>query len=416
MEEHMYIFLLIGLLCSTLFGADVQKKPKILILTSAGGRGHTSAAEALHEYLGTQYDVKDVNLLNDILGSLDVVKKASEAFGIKNFGYEDLYNKLLVGSETTKEFIGPLNAIGSLYLSEQNEKVFKLIETYLRAEKPDLIISVVPLYNNMALQVAQQLKIPLWIIPVDFDATKFVENMGPVKPYECFINISITDPLVVRTLAKGLERDCIPTYVGMPVRKQFLKKYDRSLIKRWLNISNDKTVIMVMLGGRGSNEMIDVAEQLAQVKGNVHFLFCIGSADIKQSLRDIIRKNGMSAHVIGFTKKIAQFMAISDLLITKSGGQTVAEALYMQLPMLLDVRSKALSWEELNRTLVLERQLGADVRNIKQYAPMVQQIVDDPRQLKRWKANFQKMNLKNPVQEVPANVRFILQRRSDIQH
>src|SRR4029077_5637158 len=44
-----------------------HERKKIVIFTSSGGRGHTSATEALSEYLSDTYEIKVVHPVRDIL-------------------------------------------------------------------------------------------------------------------------------------------------------------------------------------------------------------------------------------------------------------------------------------------------------------------------------------------------------------
>jgi processive 1,2-diacylglycerol beta-glucosyltransferase len=207
----------------------------------------------------------------------------------------------------------------------------------------------------------------------------------------------------------------------MPVRTQFLQKYDVVTIKKNEGLPLHKKIVMVMLGGRGSIDMPLIAAQLAKVK-NVHCIFSIPKRleqqegesveaiekriaewenDYYKPLKKVFDDNAwLSATILQFRDDIAPFMACADVLITKSGGQTVSEALYLQIPMIIDARDEALPWEELNRTLVIDNNFGTKVTTLNEYAPLVQKIIDNPAQLAVWKQNIQKLELPNPEQAV----------------
>ncbi len=59
--------------------------------------------------------------------------------------------------------------IGSWYYNFFKSSVEPLLEKYLTQHQPDLIISVIPLINNLVLKVAQKLNIPFLLIPTDLD-------------------------------------------------------------------------------------------------------------------------------------------------------------------------------------------------------------------------------------------------------
>src|SRR5207237_3814499 len=99
--------------------------------------------------------------------------------------------------------------------------------------------------------------------------------------------------------------------------------------------------------------------ELAQIKEPVHLLICIAR---QEQLRHKIMALKLAPHItmtiIGFTDRISDLMAIADILITKSGSVSVNEALYMNLPMILDATSHLLSWEKYNHTFIEQHQLG----------------------------------------------------------
>lgn len=417
----------------SLVGMDIEiprvQKSKIVIFTSGGGAGHTSATKALHEYLENDYTLKDANMLVDVLSNLDVLRKITtgdfcsnmlSAFGslyeahaplpigpvtipsydlpeyANPYNCEKLYNDLLIHNQHF--LIRALSMIKPLVDTFQHPAIAQAIDTYIEREKPAMIISVIPLYNYILAESAAKRGIPFWVIPTDFDATMFVEKLAPFSGKKCFVNISLEDPIVAGICKKAGLQEAQYTYSGFPVRKQFMQRYDTNLIKKSKNIDSSKKVIMVMLGGQGAVEMPILAFKLSQIKRrqDIHFLFCIGGASVKDALQIIIDKNGMNASIIPSTPNIAPLMAISDFIITKSGGQTVAEAICMKLPLILDARHKALPWEELNRTFVLEKKIGALVYSADMMVEQVEKILDNPQVLNIWKNNLKTLPIVDP--------------------
>ena len=66
---------------------------------------------------------------------------------------------------------------------------------------------------------------------------------------------------------------------------------------------------------------------------------------------------------MGFTHRMADLMAISDLFITKPGPGTLIEAMTMQLPILADATAPVLSWERANIRLVKRYKIGDAIQN-----------------------------------------------------
>lgn len=410
----------------SLIGMDVEQpksesKPKILILTSGGGYGHTSATNALREYLEPYYTIKAVNLIDDILGSLDWIKR----LGISK-NAEQYYNDLLTSNSALLETV---TTVGRKALSLQEKEAGIEIKKKMEAEEPNLVISVVPLYNAVTTQVLQKLEIPFWIIPTDFDPSDFAEGLNAITAWGCYFNVPLMKAPMIDIVNNTISPFVRKTNIGMPVRKQFLQKYDVVEIKKQHSIPLDKKVIMIMLGGQGSIEMPLIAQELAKVTGKVHYIFSIAAKPAQQvketpeafekrykewqqtfynPLKKVIDELHIDATILPGRPDIAQFMACCEFLITKSGGQTISEVLYLKIPVVIDARKKAIKWEKLNRSLITENGYGMEVDDIHQYASVVQQLIDNPSLLQTWKLNMQQLQLPNPEQGALQVTKFIL--------
>lgn len=382
-----------------------SKRKKILIFTSCGGRGHISATEALQEYLDDTYEVKPVYVIRDVLKELDFIYTLTGG----TYHSEELYNHFLTRKQVG--MVRPMVYAGKLFFVMQQHAVERLLAAYIEAEKPDMIISVIPMINGATERITSEMGIPFWVIPTDFDASLFTFQLHKPQSGSFFMNCALPDELVATTLRSARLEASQCTYIGMPVREQFLKSYDRNLIKAHYDIPLTKPVIMVMMGGRGMCSMRHLADMLLKLEHPVHILFCIGNqTNIKEYLEMADLPPQVSISIISFTPHIAEFMAISDLFITKSGGQSVSEALYMGLPMIIDATDQALDWEQLNRTLVHKRGYGILIRRYNALRSLVHELLEDPAQLAQWKNHIQKLNLPNPRESVRALVTKLLEK------
>ena len=69
-------------------------------------------------------------------------------------------------------------AIGRFYIKCRRKAIRKTFYEYLTHEKPDLVISVVPLVNFYILQAAQALNLPFLIIPSDIDVSPYITGFS----------------------------------------------------------------------------------------------------------------------------------------------------------------------------------------------------------------------------------------------
>ena len=130
------------------------------------------------------------------------------------------------------------------------------------------------------------------------------------------------------------------------------------------------------MGAQGSYASYTFAKALTQIHAPAHLFICIGkNISIKEKLETIQYPQFITPHIIEYTLRIPDLMAIADLLITKSGSLTVAEALYSKLPMLVDQTSAVLSWEYFNHVLIETYGYGKTIKKIKDIAPMTTEIL-----------------------------------------
>jgi processive 1,2-diacylglycerol beta-glucosyltransferase len=363
----------------------------VLVLTSSGGRGHISAAESLQEYLGDSYEVRVLFPLREILGNLDFIATIT---GSKYYS-EELYNYFLTRQQFT--MIKPMVWAGKIFYSLRAKSIERLFYNYIESTNPAMIISVIPYINGAVALATNKKNIPFWVIPTDLDSELFIYQLHLPKGKSFLFNCAYNKNAIKKTIAPARLRATQYTYAGFPVREQFLQQYDAPAIRNKYTIPTEKPIIMLMMGGRGSKELIKLVSMLTSLPKPVHLLICIGSQeDIRKPLEALEKAPGITMSIIGFTKHVAELMAISNLFITKSGGASVNEALYMELPMLIDATVPALEWERLNRTFVENIGAGKCIKHASELVPTIVQLLEHPEILAQWKKNIQQLEKPNP--------------------
>jgi processive 1,2-diacylglycerol beta-glucosyltransferase len=123
---------------------------------------------------------------------------------------------------------------------------------------------------------------------------------------------------------------------GIPVDPVFGLLLDKSELRRALGLDSQRPVVLVMGGGMGPAPLEAIVERLDLCRFPLQALVVAGHDRIlKQALERLRRKVTLDLHVFGWTDTIPELMAVADLLITKPGGLTTAEALAAGLPMIL---------------------------------------------------------------------------------
>jgi len=167
------------------------------------------------------------------------------------------------------------------------------------------------------------------------------------------------------------------------VRPEFTRPKNKTEIRQRFNIPENKPVILVILGSLGVETLPAVTKQIYQLPTTAHILICVGKAEhLKEKIEQIPTPAHISTTVLGFTDEIADLMAVADLFVTKSGSVSVAEALYMNLPMLLDATSEILLWEEFNHYFLKKHHLGDSITNLEDIVQEITMLLLDRRNLK----------------------------------
>lgn len=360
-------------------------KKKVIIFTSGGGGGHISAAKAIESYLGPDYESKTVLAFNEVFKSIDPITLLT--FGKLNG--EDIYNFFL--KRRGYAILNFIYDFGNWYFSLQTKAMTRIATQYLAQEKPDLVISVIPIVNGILLSAAQANNIPFLLVPTDFDVTTFVRGIKNPSYSKFHVTLGLNDPMVIKTIKSAEINPNQISFTGLPMRKDFFEPKDVHALKKEYGIKEGKPVIVLMMGGQGNSSILNFAHQLAVLTIPAHIIFCTGkNTQIKEQLTKIDFNPAATITTLGYTDRISDLLAIADLLITKSGSVSFAEGLYMNVPMILDATAILLYWERLNHVLLQTHNWGKCLKKVKDLNKQVTQILSDPSYYKSIKESLKK--------------------------
>ncbi len=333
--------------------AQEYQRKKILIFFCGIGGGHISASTALASYLHDDYEVTRVNIFGETLRPLDVVRSITNS----RYSNEDLCNYLF--TRLPSRCIDILASFGSWVIDQQQSSMDRLLYDYLASHKPDLVISVAPHVNGALARVTQELSLPLIIIPTDLDATDFVDNLEAPYHKQLFYTYAFDDPaLLSSVVSKKIPKEQL-RILGFPIRSEFLKRKDIAALKREFNVPTDKPIVMILMGSLGSKASYHYVKNIAKTKLPLHIIVCLGRNEhLHRAIETIRLPPGMSISIFGFTQRVADLMALSDVLITKPGTVSVCEALHAQVPIIIDNTRGCLPWERFNLTFIQDHKFG----------------------------------------------------------
>lgn len=123
---------------------------------------------------------------------------------------------------------------------------------------------------------------------------------------------------------------------GIPIDPAFALPFERAELLSALGMDAHRPVVLVMGGGMGPVPLDQVAQSLALCGLPLQVAVVAGhDREMLARLEKLRGKVPLDLYLFGWSNKVPELMAAADLLITKPGGVTAAEALAAGLPMVL---------------------------------------------------------------------------------
>ncbi len=167
---------------------------------------------------------------------------------------------------------------------------------------------------------------------------------------------------------------------GIPVDPSFSAETDRPRLLKALGLDSGKPVVLVMGGGMGPAPLDEIVESLDVCRLPLQVLAVAGhNHELRQTLEQLRRKLTFDLHVFGWTDNVAALMAAADLLVTKPGGLTVAEALSAGLPMI--VTHPIPGPEELHVRYLVQQGVAVEAGSLAEIPHFLTRLLDKPEKL-----------------------------------
>jgi len=361
--------------------------PKILIFTSGGGGGHLSASNALQSYFEPKFQVQQSSIFSEVLGKFDPLAVVTGGY----ISEESFYNYLIKRQQfgLFNKVVGFAQSLYDWFDMGMTQRV----KSYLEDQKPDLVISVAPLANHAIAQACASLDLPFLLNATDTDTALFTYNMGSIHHLDYMINIPFMyDPVEKRLKEDAVDMSHVVSY-GFPLRKDFYEKKNIPALKNKHNVPLNKPVILVMMGAQGSTGIFTIVQSLTKLTKCAHVIAILGNSyeELKPQIDDYLKSNGVrhvAFDLIERTNRMSDFMAMADVIVGKSGGATVCEAIQMQRPMFLDATKTPVIWEQMSQKFMQENNLGFIVHDFHDLGAQIAAYLDNAVLQKRVKQSL----------------------------
>jgi 1,2-diacylglycerol 3-beta-galactosyltransferase len=338
-----------------------SKTAEILVLIVDAGGGHRSAANALvatGAAEGVPFSFR-VESLQDVLGSVDVLRRFSGR------SIEEVYNDLLQKHHT--RLWGLLLWILHTAIRIARPALLSRLERRLRARAPDLVLSLAPNFNGVIRDAVKRALpgVPFLILLTDY------ADVPPHFWVEKGVDGVIvgSEQAVSQAAGQGVPPERIHRVSGMVLHPRFYApRPPASSFRTEFGIPEGAFTVLVLFGGVGASEIEPLCEALLQGEADWHVVAVAGrNPELEERLRAAAPRFGGRLHPVGFTDRMPEFMAGADLLLTKPGPGTIAEALHVGLPLIVVSGAYTVPQERFNARFLEDEGLGIVVPHWKSF-------------------------------------------------
>lgn len=235
------------------------------------------------------------------------------------------FRYLYTGAERPRLASVGRSEVGRLLFLAMSRQVI----TLNRQIQPDAVLCThpFPLSVAAALRRRDKLDAALGAIITDFTTHPFWVERGTD-----FYALG-AEGLVPELLAAGARREEVAV-TGIPIQAGFGQAVDRERVLTKLGLANGPLTVMAMGGGLGLGPMIETVEALQEVKEGLQVIAVAGrNRPLRRQLRKQLLQSRVPMAVLGYSRRVPELMAAADLLVSKPGGLTGAEALASHLPI-----------------------------------------------------------------------------------
>lgn len=213
--------------------------------------------------------------------------------------------------------------------------------------------------------------------------------------------------------ARGVLHDAI--YVsGIPVRRGFAPSLEaRAQLRERLDLPRDRYIMLLMGGGLGIAPVERMLDALKSVRVPLAAVVVAGrNARIERRLADTAENLEFPVRTVRFVDNVYDYMHAADILVTKPGGLTTAEALIAQIPIVL---CKPLpGQEERNARVLVEAGAAVRTRRVADLAETVELVLANRNLREQMLAAARRLGRPNAAGEAAAMISHLVQSRKEI--
>lgn len=187
--------------------------------------------------------------------------------------------------------------------------------------------------------------------------------------------------------------------MGIPIEPIFSKPLDKPKIFKETGLRDDLFTILVIGGGFGVGPIEGIVKVIAQIPKKLQTIVVCGhNEELVHKIQILNDEYKLNMKVLGFIDNVYEYMDISDILISKSGGITVSESLAKEIPLV--VISPILGQETGNCAFLVRNNAAVKVKRLDDLKDALESLISDPVKLDNMKESIKKIEKPNAAYDV----------------
>jgi 1,2-diacylglycerol 3-beta-galactosyltransferase len=354
---------------------------QVLLFTIDAGGGHRSAARALvaaAEEKERPWSFR-VESFQEVLLELDLLKC------LTGISLEDAYN-LILRRQWSVAMV-PLLRLMHLAIRLRRRALVRTLAAWLRKqpEAPVAIVSVMPNFNGVMRDGIREAGLGVPLIVVLTDLADFPPRFW-IEPGIDRVIVG-TEEAPQQALELGVEAARVTRVSGMILKPSFYRRRGagvRDEVRQEMGIGAEDFIVTLLFGGKGSPEMQPLAERLLETDPDwIVVAVCGDNPALVERLAPLEVRHGSRLRRLGFTDRVAELMAASDVLVTKPGPGSLAEAFHQQVPVVVVRNRSTIPQERFNTDFVARHGLGRVVDHWREIPAAVAELRRSPDERRR---------------------------------
>jgi hypothetical protein len=351
-----------------------MSSPEVLLFTIDAGGGHRAAARALvaaAEETGAPFHFR-VESFQQTLLPLDILKR------VTGLSLEDAYNLIL--RQRWSALMVPLLRIMHAAIRVRRPAIVRTLAAWLRQQPPPAaVVSVMPNFNGVMRDAIRAVipGTPLMVVLTDF--ADFPPRFW-IEPGLDRVVVG-TDEAHAQALAIGIPQERISRVSGMVMHPRFYRAGGpavRGRVRGELGLGEGDFAVTLLFGGKGSPEMAPLAERLLAADPAFRVIaICGDNPPLFERLAGLEARTAGRLVRLGFTDRVAELLAASDLLVTKPGPGSLSEAFHQRVPVVVARNVHTIPQERFNTDFVRDQGLGLVVAHWREIPAAVLRLFRD---------------------------------------